>query len=262
MKRIEFVTQDDTLYILPFFVEFLRSYSDEFQITRISCCRTMGSRPRLKLLRELMLLYHPLGFATLASRVAAAKVLSLYPAGKRFGRYWSMRQLCRAYGVPFTRIGNPNEETYVRGLRDRSPDLLISVACPYILKKTVLSLPPMGCINIHHAPLPRYKGMMPTFWQLFHGEQRVGVTVHSMTEKLDEGEVLLQEDLQIEAGESLDHLIRRSKQHGAHCLARVIRDLGSQHQTVTKLRAAEGTYFTFPSPDQIREFHRKGFRAI
>lgn len=262
MKRIEFLTQDDFLYILPFFAEFFKSYGEEFEITRVSCCRTMGNRSRWKLLKELVLLYHPLGFARLAGSVALAKALSLYPARKGARRYWSMRQLCRTYGTSFRRIGSPNHETYVNGLRDRAPDLLVSVACPYILKRPVLSVPPMGCINIHHAPLPRYKGMMPTFWQLFHGERHVGVTVHSMTERIDEGEVLLQEALAIEPGESLDHLIRRSKQHGAHCLARVIRDLGALHQPVTTLRAAEGSYFTFPNPDQIREFHRKGLRAL
>lgn len=262
MKRIEFVTQDDSLYILPFFSEFFQSYSGEFEITRVSCCRTMGSRPRVKLLKELLLLYQPIGAMRIAGRLAAAKALSLYPVRRGASRYWSMRQLCRTYGVPFHRIGSPNDESYVQELKERTPDLLISVACPYILKQKVLTAPPMGCINIHHAPLPRYQGMMPTFWQLFHGERQVGVTVHFMTEKIDEGQVLLQEDLTVQPGESLDHLIRRSKQHGAHCLARVIRDLGAQHQHVITPRANDGSYFTFPNPDQIREFHRKGLRAI
>ena len=56
--------------------------------------------------------------------------------------------------------------------------------------------------------------------------------------------------------------LRNELLQAAYCLARVIRDLGSQHQSVMTLRAAEGTYFTFPNPDQIREFHRKGLHAI
>lgn len=262
MKRLEFLTQDDSLYILPLFAEFFRMYSGEFEIVQVSCCRTMGSRPRSKLLKELLLLYRPLGFSRLAARVAAGKLLSVLPAGPGANRYWSMRQLCRAYGVPFRPIGSPNDAAYIDGLRRRGPDLLVSVACPYILKPPVLESAPMGCINIHHAPLPYYRGMMPTFWQLYYGERRVGVTIHYVNEKIDEGEVLFQETLPVEPGESLDHVIRRSKEHGAHCLARVIRELPRQRRAAQQARAPEGSYFTFPTPQQIREFHRKGLRAI
>lgn len=263
MKRIEFLTQDDPLYILPLFAEFFRYYSSDFAIVGVSCCRTMGRRPRKQLLRELFLLYGFVGFCRLIARRLAASLLSIYPARRGANRYWSLRQLCRAYDVPFRKIGPPNDAAYVEGLRKRAPDLLVSVACPYLLKASVLNVAPLGSINIHHGPLPRYKGMMPTFWQLFHGERQVGVTVHYMNERIDEGQVLLQESIAVEPGESLDHLIRRSKEHGAHCLARVLLRLGSPERWIATAPArVEPSCFTFPTPQQLREFHRKGLRAI
>jgi methionyl-tRNA formyltransferase len=83
-----------------------------------------------------------------------------------------------------------------------------------------------------------------------------------MVEKIDEGEALLQESLPVERGESLDHLIRRSKRHAAHCLAHVLEDIHSQTQRVIKLDGSQSSYFTFPTLEQIREFHRRGFRGI
>ena len=50
--RIEFLTQEDPVYILPFFEEFIRDYGDSFEIARISCCPTMGNRSRRRLARE------------------------------------------------------------------------------------------------------------------------------------------------------------------------------------------------------------------
>ncbi len=44
---------------------------------------------------------------------------------------------------------------------------------------------------------------MPTFWQLYHGEQQLGVTIHYMAAKVDEGDALLQESLPVTPGESL-----------------------------------------------------------
>lgn len=260
--RIEFLTQDDPVYILPFFEEFFRRVNDRFEITQVSCCRTMGSRSRTQLARELLCLFGPVGLTRLLSRAVAAKCLGALPRSRGARTFYSMEQICHTWGIPFQCIGNPNETTFVDSVAARQPDLIVSIACPYILKSRILGLPPLGCINIHHAPLPRYKGMMPTFWQLYHGENQVGLTIHYMVDKIDEGDALLQESLPIDKGESLDHLIRRSKRHAAQCLARVLDDLSSQSQQVIKLDRTQSSYFTFPTLEQIREFHRRGFRGI
>ena len=260
--NIEFLTQDDPLYILPFFEEFFRNYASEFNILQVSCCRPMGKRSRWKLLKELVYLYRPLGFARLMTRAAISRAFGMLPRGRGSWSYHSFAQLCRAYSVPCKRVDNPNVPEYVEQLKARKADLLISVACPYILKEHVLQVTPLGCINIHHAPLPRYKGMMPTFWQMYHGEKKVGVTVHYMVPKVDEGAALLQSELAIEPGESLDRLIRRSKRHGAHCMAKVIRQIAENHQEAVKLENEKGSYFTFPTFGEMREFHRRGLRAI
>jgi len=150
----------------------------------------------------------------------------------------------------------------VESVRRRGADLLVSVACPYILKVPLLTIAPKGAINIHHAPLPRYKGMMPTFWQMFHGEKSVGLTIHYMSPRIDEGEALLQDEQAIEPGESLDHLIQRSKRHGAHCMARVLRQIQEGTVKPVALDHSKSSYFTFPTSAEIKEFHIRGLRSI
>jgi methionyl-tRNA formyltransferase len=259
---IEFLTQQDPIYILPLFEEFIRNYSEQATIVRISCCKTMGTRPRRQLVRELVHLYGALGFARLAGRILVSHLLGWIPLGRGAKRYFSLSQLCRAYGIEYGAISNPNGEEFVADVLKRQCDLIVSIACPFILKSQLLSTPPLGCINIHHAPLPRYKGMMPTFWQLYQGERSVGLTVHYMTEKLDDGDALLQEHLAVEEGESLDHLIRRSKRHAAHCLAKVIHQIRTNSASLRPLKHKPGSYFTFPTLAEIREFRRRGLNAI
>jgi methionyl-tRNA formyltransferase len=176
--------------------------------------------------------------------------------------YQTLSQACRAYGIPQERIGNPNETEFVEFVRHLAPDLLVSVACPYILKGPLLAIAPKGAINIHHAPLPRYKGMMPTFWQLFHGEKTVGLTIHYMVVRVDEGKALLQENQEIRPGESLDELIKRSKRRGAHCMAEVLRKIEAGKAEAVALEQTKGSYFSFPTAAEIREFRKRGLRAI
>jgi len=212
--------------------------------------------------RELTALYGYWGFARLLWRVAISRLLGFQKLERQANRFFSLAQLCRAFGVDYVAVDNPNSSDFVQGIKNRNSDLIVSAACPFILKKLLLSTPPLGCINIHHAPLPRYKGMMPTFWQLYHGERTVGLTVHYMGEKLDEGDALLQESLTVEPGESLDALICRSKRQAAHCLARVLRQLATGSAERRSLNHDKGTYFTFPTVAQIREFRKRGLRAM
>jgi len=49
------------------------------------------------------------------------------------------------------------------------PDVIFSVSAPQILKKNLIKLPNWGCINVHTAKLPEYRGMVPNFWAMYHG---------------------------------------------------------------------------------------------
>jgi methionyl-tRNA formyltransferase len=260
--KIEFLTQDDPLYVLPFFEEFFKACTNEIEVLRVSSSRAMGKRPRKQLFQELLSLYGPVGSVRVAGRLARARLLNSIHRKPGAERYDTLAQLCRSYGVNYEAIGTPNAPEFLDAARKRAADVIVSVACPYILKDQLLKLPPRGCVNIHHAPLPRYKGMMPTFWQMFHGERKVGVTIHYMVAKIDEGSALLQDSLEILPGESLDHLIRRSKRHGAQCMVRVLQQIHAGVQSPKALDNSGSTYFTFPTIDEIRQFHQRGLRAI
>ena len=262
MMRVEFLTEEDSLYILPFFEEFLAHYRHEFNIVQISCAPIMGSRPKTRLARELMWLYGVRGLTRLLVRHAYSKMLSRIPRGPNATRYHSVEQACRAYGIPYEKIRNPNSEAFARKAMERRADVIVSVACPYILKKHLLGLPRLGCVNIHHALLPRYRGMMPTFWQLYHGEKEVGLTIHQMAETLDAGKALFQGTLKVLGGETLDHLIRRSKRHAANELTNVLHRLARNECETFDLSREGGSYFTFPTRQQIGEFHARGLKAI
>jgi methionyl-tRNA formyltransferase len=188
--------------------------------------------------------------------------MAILPSSHNPGRSYNLEQIATAYRIPYKKTGNPNAAEFVESVRQRGADVLVSVACPYILKNALLCVPPRGCVNIHHAPLPCYKGMMPTFWQMYHGEKSVGVTVHSMVARIDEGQSLLQETLEIKEGETLHELIQRTKRHGAHCMARALRAIRSNSQFTRPLNGENGSYYTFPTIAEIKEFHRRGYRSI
>lgn len=98
--RIVFLTQDDPLYILPFFDEFFRQELEEIEVLGIFSCKTMGDRGRMKLLRELHCLYGAGGLARLVFRVLGSKTTGMMPARKSAPQFHSVAQICRAFGIP------------------------------------------------------------------------------------------------------------------------------------------------------------------
>src|SRR5581483_7569863 len=97
--KIEFLTDDNPIYVLPFFEEFFSNYGSEFEVVRVSSCRPMGKRSRKKLAQELLSLYGPLGISRIAARWAAARLLGSLPRSRAAGRFYTLSQLCRAYSV-------------------------------------------------------------------------------------------------------------------------------------------------------------------
>src|SRR5208282_1509357 len=81
----------------------------------------------------------------------------------------------------------------VAQLKYLKPDLIVVAAYGQILPREVLSLPPLGCLNVHASLLPKYRGASPIHAAIAAGEKQSGVTIMWMDEGLDTGDILLQE---------------------------------------------------------------------
>ena len=117
----------------------------------------------------------------------------------------------------------------VANLAEFMPDVIIVAAYGQILPKTVLSLPPLGCINIHASLLPRHRGAAPIQAAILAGDAETGITIMQMDEGLDTGPILLQQAIPIGARETAGQLGERLAGLGAclivealDCLARGI----------------------------------------
>lgn len=96
-----------------------------------------------------------------------------------------------------TYVGNIND--YVDELAALELDFLFSVQYRSRLGAPVLNVSKHGCVNLHFGMLPRYGGCYPVAWAILNGESEAGITLHQMTEAFDEGNILAQTSVPIEA---------------------------------------------------------------
>jgi methionyl-tRNA formyltransferase len=128
-------------------------------------------------------------------------------------------------GVTLLTPSSVNSAESVSTLRSLAPEAIVVVAYGQILKPPVLGVPPMGCVNVHASLLPRYRGAAPIQWSIANGETETGVTTMLMNERMDDGDILLQERAAIAADETASQLHDRLARLGAALLIRTLREL-------------------------------------
>jgi methionyl-tRNA formyltransferase len=120
-------------------------------------------------------------------------------------------------------------QSFVERLRTVAPDVLVIVAYGRILSRAVLDVATHGAVNLHFSLLPAYRGAAPVQWALARGETKTGLTTMKLNERMDEGDILLQQEVVIEADEHAPALRER------------LSTLGSPLLTETLARLAAGT---------------------
>ena len=170
----------------------------------------------------------------------------------------SVREILKQYKIPeINIIGSINNQNNLKIIDSFQPDLLISILGNQIFKKPLIDLAPKGCINLHTALLPKYRGLMPTFWVMKNNEKYTGVSVFFVDEGIDSGPIIVQEKLGI-GNLTQQSLIIKTKKIGIQLLLKSV-DLISNNQVVIKPNYdSEKSYFSFPKRKDVLEFRKNG----
>ena len=106
------------------------------------------------------------------------------------------------------------DENFIKELQDLRADLQIVVAFR-MMPKIVYAMPRLGTFNLHTSLLPAYRGAAPINWAIINGEKLTGITTFLLNDKIDCGEILLQQEIEITdtmtAGELYDSMAEKGK---------------------------------------------------
>ena len=260
--KMLFITQDDPFYVRLFFEEFFKNYGSLNEIKGVVIAEAMGKKSLLALARQMYSFYGPFDFLKVGFKYMGYKLLTGFNGFWKNTKSYSLAQLCKSYGIKVELEDDINSKKFLDYLKQMNLDLIVSVAAPLIFKKALIQLPRLGCINIHNAKLPKYRGMMPNFWQMYHDEKQMGITIHEINSKIDDGRIILQKEVQIEPNECLDSLIRRTKRIGAQYMIEAIDKIKSGDIAYIENDATEASYFSFPTRQDVRKFRAMGHKLL
>ncbi len=142
-----------------------------------------------------------------------------------------IKQLALAHNLPIVQPLKMKAPEFLEALKAWQPDVMVVAAFGRILPKSILDLPPRGCLNVHSSLLPKYRGAAPMQWALINGETETGVTTMLMDEGMDTGAVLLQETVAIQPEDTSQELSERLSHVGGRLLVKTLRLWESQQLT-------------------------------
>jgi len=142
------------------------------------------------------------------------------PAGRKMElQAPAVKLAALAHGLP---VMQPEKIKNNLELRERlesiQPDAIVVVAYGRIIPEWMLTLPRLGCINVHGSLLPKYRGAAPIQWAVANGESETGVTTMVLDRGLDTGGMLLSQKVLVEKNTTAQQLYPQLSHIGAEVL--------------------------------------------
>tara|TARA_Y100001954_G_C15637102_1_gene515706 strand:- start:106 stop:870 length:765 start_codon:yes stop_codon:yes gene_type:complete len=196
-------------------------------------------------------------------RIFGLQFFCYYALKYLISKFDSKKNVTRLLGskkIPIIDLNDPiNNINSVNKIKLYKPDLLVSVLGNQIFKDPILKLAPKGCINLHTALLPKYRGLMPTFWVLKNNEVKTGVSVFFVDHGIDSGPIIVQKELII-GNKTQKQLIKITKKLGMEAIAESIDLIYKDNVDLIQNDDSKKTYYSFPSRKDVLEFVKNGKR--
>lgn len=173
-------------------------------------------------------------------------------------KFSSKSSICKKYNVTHKKFKSINDETALSFLENEKFDLLINLRTRCIYKKRALNSTRLGCVNIHHGLLPKYRGTMCDLNALSEGRS-AGFSVHVMDEKVDNGRIL--KVVEVDSGEK-DYFsyLEKTKDFEINTISDLLNEISINKclpQGIENIK--EGSIYTkTPNIKAVREYISKG----
>ncbi len=148
----------------------------------------------------------------------------------------AVKKYALIHNLTILQPNNLKSEEFIDSLKSLNANLQIIVAFR-MLPKAVWQLPEYGTFNLHASLLPNYRGAAPINWAIINGETKTGVTTFFIDEKIDTGNIILQEEVAIGDDEALGELHDKLMEVGSRLVVKTVQQI--EKGTVKTIRQPE-----------------------
>jgi UDP-4-amino-4-deoxy-L-arabinose formyltransferase/UDP-glucuronic acid dehydrogenase (UDP-4-keto-hexauronic acid decarboxylating) len=161
----------------------------------------------------------------------------------------SVAELAASRNIPVFAPDDINHPIWVQKIRALKPDIVFSFYYRNMVGPSILEIPPAGCLNLHGSLLPRYRGRCPINWVLVNGEKETGITLHYMTPRPDDGDIVCQKEIRISDDDTARSLHEKLREASARLLDEILPRIKSGTAPREPQDHSKATYFGGRRPE-------------
>jgi methionyl-tRNA formyltransferase len=255
LKKYVFI-QDETKYLPKVLDRYLSEFASSTAGVNIQG-NNQGKRSLAETAKELYKVYGPMYFQYKLRQMVGNKIKA-----KIFGGQNTVEAVARKHGVPVHRTADVNSEEFRKLLRDLGVEFIVSISGTQLYRKELRMQTPFGIVNCHGALLPKYRGLMPSFWTLANNEPFGGVSVHYVDRKLDNGPIVVQKKYAIEKTDTLEDVMARGKGIAAEAIVECVKLVEAGDPPLMPNLEEESTHFAMPTAEDVKRFKGHGRRFV
>ena len=151
------------------------------------------------------------------------------PSGRGLKLHPSAIKLkANALGIPVYQPSELKSKKSYEMLAAIDFNVMIVAAYGLIIPQAILDLPSLGCFNIHASLLPRWRGAAPIHRAILMGDEKTGVTIMRVVQKLDAGDMIKKTEIQISEKDTTEKLTKTLAELGALLLKEVMDELNAK----------------------------------
>ncbi len=204
-------------------------------------------------MKAVVLAYHNLGCVGIrALQRNGFDIAAVFTHGDTPGEaVWfdSVAELAAARNIATFAPENINHPRWVEKIHDLAPEIIFSFYYRRMVSAQILEIPPKGCLNLHGSLLPKYRGRCPINWVLINGEKKTGVTLHYMTPRPDDGDIVGQQEIEISPADTAQTLYKKAETAAGRLLDEVLPQIKAGTAPRIPQDHGQATYFGGRTPE-------------
>jgi UDP-4-amino-4-deoxy-L-arabinose formyltransferase/UDP-glucuronic acid dehydrogenase (UDP-4-keto-hexauronic acid decarboxylating) len=204
-------------------------------------------------MKAIVLAYHNIGCvgieALLQNGFEIAAVFTHQDSPNENVWFNSVAELASGHDIPVFSPEDINHPIWIQKIKEFAPDILFSFYYRNMVTSEILDIPPSGCLNLHGSLLPKYRGRCPINWVLVNGETETGVTLHYMTPRADDGDIVCREKIPISDVDTARTLHDKAANASADMLNGILPQLRDGTAPRIPQDHSQATYFGARGPE-------------
>ena len=157
-------------------------------------------------------------------------------------KFSPVKKFAISNNIKYFQPKNLKDQSFIDKIKSINPDIIVVVAFRMI-PKSIWQIPKYGTINLHASLLPNYRGSAPINWAIINNEDFTGVTTFFIDDKIDTGDILLQEKIKVDKKINAGELHDKLKVIGAITVKKTIKEILND-TLIKKKQKQDGDYKT------------------